>query len=111
MQGVLVDGPGRAKILITADRDWRPHLDVIVESIAGLGGMACVNTTSVLCEGDPGPLARCVWVAALARADGLAPLRNSLVINAITGEDTLLDGFLADFLMRNEGFIRTSPAG
>jgi acyl-CoA reductase-like NAD-dependent aldehyde dehydrogenase len=215
---VLVNGPGRTKILITADCDWRAHLEVIVESIAGLGGMACVNTTSVLYEGDPEPLARaiaerlagveadvlptttitkaralaehlarraahtdailgadqvvadlgdghaalrpavhllrrldvatinvelpfpCVWVAAWSRADGLAPLRNSLVINAITGDGTLLDdllaeptitnvygsgehptqfggphiphdGFLADFLMRNKGFIRTSPAG
>lgn len=34
---VLVNGPGRAKILITADRDWRDYLDVILDSIAGLG--------------------------------------------------------------------------
>lgn len=217
---VLVNGPGRTKILITAEFDWRSHLDVIVESIAGLGGMACVNTTSVLYEGDPGPLAHaiaerlavsaplpntdeaatlpttpvatahaiaahlarlaaktepvlgadqvvadlgdgyaalrpavhvlrrpdldtinvelpfpCVWVSGWSRADGLAPLRGSLVLNAITTDDDLLDdlhadptitnvyrgshptqfakphiphdGFLADFLMRNKGFIQT----
>ncbi len=50
---VFVNGPGRAKILITADHDWRDYLDVIVESIADLGGVACVNTTAVLYEGDP----------------------------------------------------------
>ncbi len=216
---VLVNGPGRTKILITADRDWGDYLDVIIDSIAGLGGVACVNTTAVLCEGDPEPLARaiadrlaaiqplpafderamlptqpveqarqpgrvsgrqggrhhpllgadqvvaavgdgcaalrpavhlmarpdvdtlnvelpfpCVWVAPWSRDDGVDPLRNSLVLNLITGDqqlvDTLVaeptvsnvylgrhpthygapdvphDGFLADGLMRNKGFVR-----
>ncbi|WAJ45486.1 aldehyde dehydrogenase family protein [Mycobacterium sp. Aquia_216] len=216
---VMVNGPGRAKILITADRDWHDYLDLIVDSIANLGGMACVNTTAVLYEGDPAPLAAaiagrlatidplptederailptqpvakaqaladylatkaagtipvlgadrvvaalgdgyaalrpavhllaepdvdklnielpfpCVWVSPWSRAAGLAPLRNSLVINVITGDDDLVDGliveptvnnvyrgnhptfygapeiphdgFLADVLMRNKGFIR-----
>ena len=57
---VSVNGPGRAKILITADQDWRDYLDVIVDSIANLGGMACVNTTAVLYEGDPAPLAQAI---------------------------------------------------
>lgn len=216
---VLVNGPGRTKILITAERDWRDYLDVVVDSIADLGGMACVNTTAVLYEGDAAPLAQaiaerlaglpalpttdpgavlptlptqsahalaghlalkahgttailgadqvvadlgdgyaalrpavhllsepnpgilgvelpfpCVWVSPWSRADGLAPLRNSLVLNAITSDGNLLerlvheptvsnvysghvathhtapriphDGYLADFLMRNKGFVR-----
>jgi acyl-CoA reductase-like NAD-dependent aldehyde dehydrogenase len=216
---VFVNGPGCAKILITADRDWRDYLDVITDSIAELGGVACVNTTAVLYEGDPAPLAEaiaqrlstiavlpaddddailptqnidaatalashlavtaagttpllgadqvvaalsdrcaalrpavhllvgpdvaklnaelpfpCVWISPWSRADGLAPLRHSLVINAITGDDDIIDdllaeptianvyrghhrthhtapeiphdGFLADFLMRNKGMIR-----
>lgn len=215
---VLLNGPGRTKILITAECDWRDHLDVIVESIAGLGGMACVNATAVLYEGDPEPLADaiaerlavlpslpntdeaavlptttvatahaiaahltraaakarpilgadqvvadlldgnavlrpavhllrevdvdtinvelpfpCVWVSAWSRSDGLAPLRKSLVVNAITTDDDLIEdlvhdasitnvyrghcptqfaaphvpheGYLADFLMRNKGFV------
>ena len=57
---VFVNGPGRAKILITADRDWRDYLDVITDSIANLGGVACVNTTAVLYEGDPAPLAEAI---------------------------------------------------
>jgi len=76
----------------------------------------------------------CVWVSPWSRSDGLEPLRHSLVINAITNDDDLIDdllaeptianvyrghhptyygapeiphdGFLADFLMRNKGFIR-----
>jgi acyl-CoA reductase-like NAD-dependent aldehyde dehydrogenase len=209
---VFVNGPGRAKILITADHDWRDYVDVIAGSISDLGGVACVNTTAVLYEGDPAPLAEaladrlsaidnnalpvqnidaatavaghlaavaagstallgadqvvaplgngyaalrpavhllatpdvsklnvelpfpCVWVAPWSRADGLVPLRHSLVISAITDDGDLLDdllaeptianvyggehpthhtapeiphdGFLADFLMRNKGFIR-----
>jgi acyl-CoA reductase-like NAD-dependent aldehyde dehydrogenase len=215
---VVVNGPGRAKILITADRDWRDYLDLTVDSIANLGGMACVNTTAVLYEGNPLPLARaiadrlaaiealpsederailptlpvdearalanylavkaagttpllgadqvvatlgdgfaalrpavhllaapdsgklnvelpfpCVWVSSWSRDAGLEPLRQSLVVAAITGDDELIDdllteptianvyrgnhptfygapeiphdGFLADTLMRNKGFI------
>jgi acyl-CoA reductase-like NAD-dependent aldehyde dehydrogenase len=215
---VLTNGPGRTKILITAECDWRDYLDVIVDSIANLGGMACVNATAVLYEGDAAPLAYaiaerlstiaplsntderailpttsieaaqaladhlaaraagtvavlgagqvvadlgggfaalrpavhllatpdpaklnvelpfpCAWVSPWSRGDGIAPLRNSLVLNVITTDDRLVDelvgertvtnvyrgrhathhtathipheGFLADFLMRNKGFI------
>jgi acyl-CoA reductase-like NAD-dependent aldehyde dehydrogenase len=215
---VVVNGPGHTKILITADRDWRDHLDLVVDSIANLGGMACVNASAVLYEGDPAPLARaiaerlatirplpsdderavlptqpleqaravatylaakaagaapllgadqvvaavgdgcaalrpavhlltepdigklnvelpfpCVWVSPWSRAAGIEPLRHSLVVTAITGDDRLLDdlldeptitnvyrdphptcyaapeiphnGFLADHLMRNKGFV------
>ena len=216
---VLVNGPGCTKILITADQDWHDHLDTIVDSIANLGGMACVNATAILYEGDPGPLAHavaerlsaieplpsederatlptqtldqaqaladylaakaagttpvlgagqvvaalgdgcaalrpavhlmaepdvdklnvelpfpCVWVSPWSRDDGLDPLRHSLVLKAITGDEDLIDdllaeptipnvycghhpsyyaapdiphdGFLADFLMRNKGCVR-----
>ena len=216
---VWVNGPGRAKILITAEQDWREYLDLIVESICTFGGTACVNTTAVLYEGDAAPLAEaiaerlssltplpitderallpvvslaaahataqflsaraagttpllgadrvvadfgdgtaalrpavhllaspdpvrlntelafpCVWVSPWSREDGLGPCRRSLVVNAITDDERLIDalvddptvanvysgpcppwysaphiphdGFLADFLMRNKGFIR-----
>ena len=220
---VVVNGPGRAKILITADRDWRDYVDLIVGSIANLGGMACVNTTAVLYEGDPAPLGRaiaerlatiqplptederailptqplekaqalanylaqkaarttpllgadqvvaplgggyaalrpavhvmvepgsgelsdepnielpfpCAWVSPWSRDAGVKPLRHSLVVTAVTGDEELIDdliaeptvtnvycghhptfftapeiphdGFLADVLMRNKGFVR-----
>jgi acyl-CoA reductase-like NAD-dependent aldehyde dehydrogenase len=57
---MLPQGPGRSKILLTADVDWREHLDVIVASISHEGGRACVNTTAVFVEGDPAPLARAI---------------------------------------------------
>lgn len=216
---VWVNGPGRAKILITADHDWREHLDMIVDSICRYGGTACVNATAVLCEGDAAPLAAaigerlgavpalpladhdavlpvhsvasarsiaghlamrahgatavlgaeqvvaemgdgtavlrpavhllatpdpemlnielpfpCVWVAPWSRDNGLTPLRGSLVVTVLSGDDAVVDGlladpsvanvyrgpqptwhtapgiphdgFLADILMRNKGYAR-----
>ncbi|WP_203805078.1 aldehyde dehydrogenase family protein [Mycobacterium heckeshornense] len=216
---VFVNGPGRSKMLITAEQDWRDYLNVVVDSIANQGGMACVNTTAVLYEGDPTALAGaiadrlstveplptederallptrsidkarqladflaakaagtipvlgadqvvaplgngraalrpavhlmaapdvdtlntelpfpCVWVSPWSRRDDMAALRRSLVVTAITSDEALVDellaeptianvywgrhptsyeapeiphdGFLADFLMRNKGFIR-----
>ncbi len=67
---VFVNGPGRTKILITADRDWHEYIDVIVDSIAHLGGMACVNTTAVLYEGDATELAHAI----AERLSTIAPL-------------------------------------
>jgi acyl-CoA reductase-like NAD-dependent aldehyde dehydrogenase len=57
---MLPQGPGRSKILLTADVDWRDHLDVIVSSISHEGGRACVNATAVFVEGDPAPVAQAV---------------------------------------------------
>ncbi|HVQ99021.1 MAG TPA: aldehyde dehydrogenase, partial [Mycobacterium sp.] len=76
----------------------------------------------------------CVWVSGWSRADGMTALRHSLVVNAFTDDEDLIDdlladptvtnvycghhrsyyeapgiphdGFLADFLMRNKGFTR-----
>ncbi|MBA0051571.1 aldehyde dehydrogenase [Streptomyces sp. AJS327] len=57
---VLPQGPGRSKILITAETDWEPLVDTLVESISGGGGAGCVNATAVLVEGDPAPVAAAI---------------------------------------------------
>lgn len=57
---VLPQGPGRSKILLTRDVDWRDHLDTIVGSIAHEGGVACINATAVFVDGDPAPLAAAI---------------------------------------------------
>src|SRR6202020_1127340 len=49
-----------AKVLIAADHHWRDYLAMITDSIANLGGVACVNATAVLYEGDPAPLAEAI---------------------------------------------------
>lgn len=183
---VLPQGPGRTKILVTADTDWREHLDTIVGSVADEGGTACVNATALFVEGDPAPLAEavahrlsrlpglppqdaravlpvcpldraralssymrsvaegtrawlggdgvvddlgdgsavlrpavhqvdsphaaqlrtelpfpCVWVAPWSRRDGTAPLRDTLVLSALTRDRTLLDALLAEPTIAN----------
>jgi acyl-CoA reductase-like NAD-dependent aldehyde dehydrogenase len=55
---VLTQGPGRSKILVTAEMDWREKIDIIADSVSHLGGTACTCATAVLVEGDPEPLAR-----------------------------------------------------
>ena len=182
---VLPQGPGRSKILI-ADGDWRPHLDLIVDSVAAQGGAACVNATAVYVDGDPTPLAEalaerlgelpslsplderavlptqplaqaraiekylldhagdatpclggdgivdplpaggaalrpavfqvdradapqtgmelgfpCVWVAPWSAADGVGPLRDTLVLTAITDDSALVDRLVDDPTIRN----------
>jgi acyl-CoA reductase-like NAD-dependent aldehyde dehydrogenase len=69
---VLGQGPGRSKILITADTDWRAHLDTIVDSVSHGGGTACVNATAVFAENDPSGLAEAL-ADRLAALPGLPP--------------------------------------
>lgn len=216
---LLLQGPGRSKILLTADVDWRDHLDTIISSVSDHGGTGCVNATAVFVEGDPAPLCEaiaerlaalpnlppedgnailpvqpaaaaqaiaaylqrkaagtrlwlgasdvvhelgdgsavlrpsvhqldrpdapqanielpfpCVWVAPWTRAAGITPLKNSLVLTAVTGDTHLVgrlldeptignlyvgdhptywmepglphDGYLAEFLMSSKTIIR-----
>jgi acyl-CoA reductase-like NAD-dependent aldehyde dehydrogenase len=70
---VLTNGPGRTKILITADCDWREYLETIVDSIVNLGGMACVNASAVLYEGDAAPMAHAI----AERLSTIAPQPNT----------------------------------
>lgn len=183
---ILPNGPGRSKILITADRDWHDHVDLVVDSVSAQGGAACINTTAVFVEGDPAPVAAaiaerlaalpslppedekavlpvyplesaraiesyllakasgarahlggdgvvdeladgsaalrpavfelagphteqarielgfpCVWVAPWTRSAGIAPLRDTLVLTAVTGDERLLDELLTEPTIRN----------
>jgi acyl-CoA reductase-like NAD-dependent aldehyde dehydrogenase len=89
---VLPQGPGRVKVLVTGR--WQPHLDVIVESVSGLGGVSCLNATAVLVEHDPRGFAE-------ALADRLGALRPLPVDQEAAelpcrplAEATVIDGFL-----------------
>ncbi|WP_045878005.1 aldehyde dehydrogenase family protein [Pseudofrankia sp. DC12] len=182
---VLPQGPGRSKILVSGG-DWRPHLDMIADSVAAGGGTACVNATAVFVDGDPTPLAEalaerlgalptlpstderavlpiqpiaqaraiekylldhagdatprlggdgivdplpdggaalrpavfqvdrsdspqtgielgfpCVWVAPWSAADGVGPLRESLVLTALTDDAELVDRLVDDPTISN----------
>jgi acyl-CoA reductase-like NAD-dependent aldehyde dehydrogenase len=69
---MLPQGPGRSKILLTADVDWREHLDLIVSSICHEGGRACVNATAVFVDGDATAVARAI-AERLATVPSLPP--------------------------------------
>src|SRR5258708_39834577 len=51
---------GNPSKTITADVDWRDHLDTIVESVSHHGGTGCVNATAVFVDGDPAPLCEAI---------------------------------------------------
>jgi hypothetical protein len=38
----------------------------------------------------------CVWVAPWSRDDGIGPLRGSLVVSAVTGDEDLIDELVAE---------------
>ncbi|GAA2599262.1 aldehyde dehydrogenase family protein [Streptomyces axinellae] len=223
---VLVQGPGRSKILL-ADGAPEDHLSMVVDSVAGHGGTACVNASAVFVQGTRAdsdafarrlaaelatlpplppedesavlpvlPLARakelaahllakagdgellsgrdlvhelpdggavlrpavirlnaidtertqtempfpCVWVAPWSpSSDGLGPLRDTLTLTVVTGEESLVselveepsisnvhvgdrpthhmapglphDGHLAEFLMRSKTVLRGGAGG
>jgi acyl-CoA reductase-like NAD-dependent aldehyde dehydrogenase len=83
---VLPQGPGRSKILLTADVDWRDHLDLIVASISHEGGRGCVNTTAVFVEGDPAPVAQAV-AERLAAIPSLPPEDEHAVLPVLPAAD------------------------
>jgi acyl-CoA reductase-like NAD-dependent aldehyde dehydrogenase len=78
---VLVQGPGRSKVLI-ADGRWEEHLDTVVESVSGFGATACVNASTVLTDGDTAGMAE-----ALARRLSEIPVRSPF------DEDAVLPAF------------------
>lgn len=63
---VLTQGPGRSKILVTTDVDWREKIGVLAASVSHLGGTACTCATAILVEGDPEPVATAVAEALAA---------------------------------------------
>ena len=83
---ILPQGPGRSKILLTADVDWRDHLDVIVASITHEGGRACVNATAVLVEGDAAPVAQAI-AERLAAIPSLPPQDERAVLPVVPAAD------------------------
>jgi acyl-CoA reductase-like NAD-dependent aldehyde dehydrogenase len=97
---VLPNGPGRSKILITADADWRSFLDMIVASISHEGGTACVNTTAVFVEGDPTPVAEAI-AERLATLPSLPP----------EDEQAILTAYTLEAAKKIEGYLLAKAAG
>jgi hypothetical protein len=49
---VLVQGPGRSKIVVGSDVSQKEAVSVAAQSVFSLGGAACVSTSAILVEGD-----------------------------------------------------------
>jgi hypothetical protein len=119
---VLPQGPGRSKILVTADVDWRDFVDMIVRSVSHEGGGGCVNATAVFVEGDPSPVARAV-AERLAEIPSLPPDDDRAVLSVVpqgtaermaqylrakaTGTTSWLDGIVDDL---GDGSAALRPA-
>jgi hypothetical protein len=114
---ILTQEPGRSKILLTADTDWRDHLDTIVESVAHHGGAGCVNATALLVEGDPVPVAEAV-AERLAALPVLPPDHEDAVlpVQAVAAARAL-ESFLrskadgARALLGGDGIVEELPSG
>ncbi|WP_424186636.1 aldehyde dehydrogenase family protein [Actinokineospora sp. G85] len=86
-------------------RERRAGAQVVLgESVvADLGDDSAALTPAVyLLDRADAPQARtemgfpCVWVAPWSRADGIAPLRDTLVLTVVTDDEGLLDALVAD---------------
>lgn len=55
---VLVQGPGRSKIVIGRDIAHEEAVEIAVQSVVSLGGAACVSASAILVENDSGGFAR-----------------------------------------------------
>jgi acyl-CoA reductase-like NAD-dependent aldehyde dehydrogenase len=92
---VLTNGPGRSKILVTADCDWRPHLEMLADSVSHGGGTGCVKTTAIFVEGDPEPLARAL-AGRLSAIPSLPPEDEDALLPVHSHEDAKrIDEYLA----------------
>lgn len=89
---VLVQGPGRSKILL--HDEWRSHVDMVVDSVSGFGATACVNAKAVFVEGDPTPAAE-VIATRLSAIPTLAPECDAAVLPAFPlARASAIEGYL-----------------
>ncbi|NRN29093.1 aldehyde dehydrogenase family protein [Photorhabdus heterorhabditis subsp. aluminescens] len=51
--GVLIQGPGRSKIVVGSDVNMDEAVSLVAQSVTSLGGAACVSASAVLVEGEP----------------------------------------------------------
>lgn len=82
---VLVQGPGRSKVLITSDVDWQAAVDTVAHAATVNGGASCMCTSSVLVEGDPRPFAEAL-AAKLSQIPSLSPENPHAILAARPSE-------------------------
>ncbi|MEU4477758.1 aldehyde dehydrogenase family protein [Micromonospora sp. NPDC023966] len=97
---VLPQGPGRSKILIASDVDWRDYVDLVADSVSRGGGTGCTNTTAVMVEGDAAGL-----------AEALAERLGSLPSLPPEDDSAILPVQPVDAARRLERFVWDTAAG
>ena len=114
---VLVQGPGRSKVLITVDVDWKDAVDTVALAATRSGGASCMCTTSVLIEGDPMPFAE-ELAARLSQIPTLPPDDDRAVLTAQPLDSARrIEGYLASAakgttpLLGGRGVVDELPGG
>jgi hypothetical protein len=79
-RNVRIHGPGRSKVVVTADADFEQTVKLISRLVLDDAGRGCINGSAVVVEGDAGKLA-----AAVAAALEAVPVRSPLVEGAQLG--------------------------
>jgi acyl-CoA reductase-like NAD-dependent aldehyde dehydrogenase len=114
---VLVQGPGRSKVLITSDVDWTDAVNTVAHAATANGGASCMCTSSVLVEGDPRPFAAALAVR-LAQIPTLPPDDDNAVLTAQPCEAARrIEGYLMTVtkgtvpLLGGDGVVDELPGG
>ena len=96
---VLVQGPGRSKVLLA---DGRPeaHIGRVVDSVSGFGATACVNASAVFVDRDAADVAK-----ELARRLSEIPVRSPFDDNAV------LPAFPVERARSLEAYLRSKLDG
>jgi acyl-CoA reductase-like NAD-dependent aldehyde dehydrogenase len=97
---VLTQGPGRSKVLLTADVDWREYVAFIADSVSHGGGTSCRNTTAVFVEDHAAEVAEAV-AEQLAKLPVLPPEDDEAVLPVLP----------LPAAMRIEDYLRRAATG
>ena len=100
---LLPQGPGRSKILITADVSWTDQVGLVVDSVTRGGGTGCTNATSVLVEGGED--------RARALADAVADRLRTIAALPPEHEDAVLPVHAVSDARRIEQFMLRAAHG
>ena len=81
-RNVRIHGPGRSKIVVTADADEDAAVRLITRLVMDDGGRGCINGSAVVVEGDCSALAAKV-AAALDRVPLQSPLNEGAALGSV----------------------------
>jgi acyl-CoA reductase-like NAD-dependent aldehyde dehydrogenase len=93
---VKVYGPGRSKVIVTANADRDVAVDTICRLVVDDGGRGCINASAVIVEGD-----------ARALAEAVAARLRRIPVRPITDPDAVLPALSPSEAGRYDALVRT----